>query len=226
MVYYLKKIFIIVLAASGITCYSQTGADDLVQKLKDKTGKVMSFEVDATVKIDVDFIDIKDRKVKIKYVAPDKFEFDAKGLVLLPKNGVEMEYMTLFNEKHTAIEAGNELVGKVMTQIIKVIPESIDSDIILAQLWIDPQENRIMRMKTFTRKSGSYLMDFEYSSNKDILPIRLVVTFEIQNMSIPMKMMNDFMNDSSVEPDSLPKDARVIIEYSNYKISTKQPILP
>ena len=226
MLYYLKKLVIIVLAINGLACYSQIGADELIQKLKDKTSKVISFEVDATVKIDVDFINIKDRQVRIKYEAPDKFEFDTKGLVLLPKNGVEMEYMTLFNEKHTAIEAGNELIGEVMTQIIKVIPESIDSDIILAQLWIDPQENRIMRMKTFTRQSGSYLMDFEYSSNEDILPVRLVVTFEIQNMSVPVKMMNDFMNDFSTESDSLPKDARVIIEYSNYDISTKQPILP
>jgi len=130
--------------------------------------------------------------------------------------------MTLFNEKHTAIDAGNEIIRDRMTQIIKVIPESIESDIILAQLWIDPLEYRIMRMKTFTRESGSYVMDFEYNSKEALLPDRLEVTFEIQNMSIPMKMMNDFMMDQSTPPDSLPKDARVIIEYSNYQISVKQ----
>jgi len=222
MIHKIKYIFISIFFISGVSCYSQTTAADLVQKLKNKTASIQSFEVDAIVKVDVDFINIKDRKVKISYEAPDKFSFDAKGLVLLPKNGVEMEYMTLFNEKHTAIDAGNEIIRDRMTQIIKVIPESIESDIILAQLWIDPLEYRIMRMKTFTRESGSYVMDFEYNSKEALLPDRLEVTFEIQNMSIPMKMMNDFMMDQSTPPDSLPKDARVIIEYSNYQISVKQ----
>ena len=123
--------------------------------------------------------------------------------------------------RYTAIDAGREVIDNLTSHIIKVIPESIESDIILAQLWIDPDNIRIIRMKTFTRKSGSYLIDFEYLQNKDILPSRLVVTFEISNMSIPVKMMNDFMKDPAAKPDSLPKEARVTVEYSNYRITAK-----
>lgn len=221
MIKYLKYIlFALIIIYSG-QCFGQNSAEEIVQLIQDKTNQIKSFEVDANIHVDVDFINIKDRLIKIKYESPDKFTFDAKGLILLPKNGVQMEYMTLFNDQHTAINAGEEKIREVITQIIKVIPESIDSDIILAQLWIDTTEYRILRMKTFTRTSGSYIIDFEYSKSGDILPDRLVVTFEISNMSIPVKMMNDFMKDKSTQTDSLPKDAKVIIEYSNYKISSK-----
>ncbi len=215
-------LFLIFIAATINCSYGQTSADSLINILKEKNNKIQSFEVDAIIKIDVDFINIKDREVKISYLAPGKFSFDAKGLILLPKNGVQMEYMTLFNESHTAIDAGQEDVRGVKTRILKIIPESLESDIILAQLWLDPQNVRILRMKTFTRISGSYIIDFEYSKPEEILPSRLVVIFEISNMSIPVKMMNDFMKDPASTPDSLPKEAKVIIEYSDYKVSLKK----
>jgi len=221
----MRKIYKIIAAflmvIPGLNASGQSSADQLVLGLKDKMNRIISFHVYAKIIVDVDFISIKDRQVSIHYQAPDKFEFDADGLALLPKNGMQMEYMTLLKDDYTAIDAGQEVINNFNSHIIKIIPESIESDIILAQLWVDPDNIRIIRMKTFTRKSGSYLIDFEYLQNKDILPSRLVVTFEISNMSIPVKMMNDFMKDPGAKPDSLPKEARVTVEYSNYRITAK-----
>ena len=117
---------------------------------------------------------------------------------------------------------GEEIVRGINTRMVKIIPESIDSDIILAQLWIDPLETRILRMKTFTKTSGSYVIDFEYAQTEDFLPSKLEVTFEISSMSIPVKMMNGFKKDPAVTNDSIPKEARVIIEYGDYSISLKK----
>ena len=132
-----------------------------------------------------------------------------------------MEYMSLIRQKYTALDTGEEVVGGVNTRIIKVIPESDNSDIILAQLWIDPVHERMMRMKTFTRKSGSYLIDFEYKTPQSALADRLVVTFEINNMMFPTKAMSEIMTEGLKRPDSIPKQARVLVEYSNYKIIEK-----
>ena len=200
---------------------TQTEADKLINAIREKSNSIQSFEVQATIHVDVEFINIKDRQVKINYEAPDQFDFDAEGLLLLPKSGVQMEYMTLLNEEFTAIEAGTDNVRDVFTKIIKVIPEALESDIILAQLWIDPEENRIMRMKTFTRSSGSYLVDFEYKNPKDLMPMRLEVVFEMGNMSVPMKMMTDFMSKNASKEEAIPDEARVIIEYSDYNITLK-----
>lgn len=214
---------LLLLLLVSLPSIGQSNADLLIEKLKKKTDQIQAFEVDAIIKVDVDFINIKDRELTINYKAPGEFTFDAKGLLLLPKNGVQMEYMTLFNNSHTALEAGQETIAGTKTVIIKVIPESMESDIILAQLWIDPLEERILRMKTFTKTSGSYVINFEYAKTGDSLPSILEVTFEISNMSIPVKMMNDFMSQSGTESDSPPKDAKVIIEYSDYKITYMNP---
>jgi hypothetical protein len=196
-------------------------ADALLKSLGKNMDKISRFEADALIKVDVDFIDIKDRKMKVKFESPDKFTFEAEGLALLPKKGLQMDYLQLLKTSYTAINVGNEVVRNRKTSIIKVIPEAEDSDVILAQLWIDPELSRIMRMKTFTRKSGSYMIDFEYNNNFRPLPDLLTVSFEINNMTFPTKAMNEMMTKGFQKPDSLPKKATVIVQYSNYKIVTK-----
>ena len=209
------------LALIALPGYTQESINSLIEELKKSTGEISSFEVKALIKVDVEFINIKDREVKIIYEAPDKFSFEGKGLILMPKNGVQMEYMSLLNDNYTAIGAGTEQIDQIKAEIVKIIPESIESDIILAQLWIDPGFPRILRMKTFTRSSGSYVIDFDYGVGEPRLPSRLVVTFEIKNMSIPVKMMNDFALDPAMSGDSVPDKAKVIIEYSDYNIRYK-----
>lgn len=208
------------LVSSGLTAQQSTEA--LLSGIKTRMDQVSGFTADALIKVDVEFIDIKDREVKIRFTAPDQFDFDAKGLALMPKNGMKMEYMDLINGANTAIPAGEEDIRGNLTQIIKIIPESIESDIILAQLWIDPSSYQILQMKTFTRASGSYLINFFYDHKNGILPIRLEVSFDIENMGIPAKMMNEFMGgDKAKNTDSLPKEAKVIVEYRNLVVKMK-----
>jgi outer membrane lipoprotein-sorting protein len=196
-------------------------AEALLKSVGQNMDKIQRFEADALIKVDVDFIDIKDRKMKVRFESPDKFTFDVEGLALLPKKGMQMDYLQLLKAKYTAIEVGQEVIGKINTRIIKVIPEAEDSDVILAQLWIDPEYYRIMRMKTYTRKSGSYVIDFEYNTTYRPLPDLLTVSFEINNMTFPSKAMNQIMTEGLQMPDSVPKKATVSVRYSNYKIVTR-----
>jgi hypothetical protein len=219
--------FKIVLFAAVCILFGNTlagqDAETLLKAVAHNMDKISRFEADALVKVDVDFINIKDRKMKVKFESPDKFTFEAEGLALLPKKGLQMDYLQLLKAKYTAIDVGEEIINKCKTRIIKVIPEAEDSDVILAQLWVDPVLSRIMKMKTFTRKSGSYVIDFVYDTNFRPLPDILTVSFEINNMTFPTKAMNELMTKGIQKPDSIPKKATVIVQYSNYKIVNKQP---
>lgn len=217
-----SKIFLLTLIGSMIiSLLPAQDAEKLLKAVGQNMDKISRFEADAVIKIDVDFINIKDRKMKVKFESPDKFSFEAEGLALLPKKGLQMDYLQLLKAKYTAIDMGEETIGTRKTRMIKVIPEAEDSDVILAQLWIDPDLNRIMKMKTFTRKSGSYVIDFEYATNYRPLPDVLTVSFDINNMTFPTKAMNEVMTKGIQMPDSVPKKAKVIVKYSNYKIVNK-----
>jgi hypothetical protein len=216
------KLITVFLIASltGISLKAQD-ASALLKTVGSNMDKISRFEADALVKVDVEFISIKDRKMKVKFESPDKFTFESDGLALLPKKGLQMDYLQLLKTDYTAIDVGEELIGTRKTRIIKVIPEAEDSDVILAQLWVDPELSRIMKMKTFTRKSGSYIIEFQYNTNFRPLPDLLTVSFEINNMTFPSKAMSEIMTKGIQKPDSLPKKATVIVEYSNYKIVNK-----
>ncbi len=220
----MRTIKLVLLILAGALLQPNLSAQDAETLLKAVGGnmdRISHFEADALVKVDVDFINIKDRKMKVKFDSPDKFTFEAEGLALLPKNGMQMDYLKLLKAKYTAIDVGEEVIANVKTRIVKVIPEAEDSDVILAQLWIDPVLNRIMKMKTFTRKSGSYTIDFKYDNKFRPLPDILTVSFEINNMTFPTKAMNEMMTKGLQKPDSIPKKATVIVQYSNYKIVNK-----
>lgn len=199
----------------------QSTPEELIQELKIKMDKITGFQADATIKVDIDFIEIGDREVKVKYTAPDKFDFDAKGIALMPKNGMKMEYFSMINAENIVLSAGEETIRKVATQKLKVIPESIDSDIVLAQLWIDPETHRILRMHTFTRESGSYVINFFFPEGNSILPTKIEVTFDIENLSAPAQMMTEFMGKTKADKENLPKEAKVIVEYKNMKIQKR-----
>jgi hypothetical protein len=196
-------------------------AEALLKAVGQNMDKISRFEADALVKVDVEFINIKDRTMKVKFESPDKFTFESDGLALLPKKGLQMDYLQLLKAKYTAIAQGEEIIRNRKTRLVKVIPEAEDSDVILAQLWIDPEYNRIMKMKTFTRKSGSYVIDFDYNTTYRPLPDLLTVSFDINNMTFPSKAMNEIMTKGLQKPDSIPKKATVTVKYSNYKIVTK-----
>lgn len=216
----MKNVFLLAIALllANHTVRAQKTVDELTAGLTGRMEQISGFEADARIMVDIDFIDIKERRVRIRYTAPDQFDFDAEGITLMPRNGIKMEYLSILNGANTAIPAGEEPVRGVDCQIIKVIPEDPKADIILAQLWMDPLTYRIMRMKSFTRESGSYLINFFFSNDQDLLPDKTEVTFDIANLTAPAQMISEFITNKKAATDSLPKEARVLVEYENMKI--------
>lgn len=203
----------------GLRTYAQADeAQVLLSNLAKNFDKLDHFQVDAVIKVDVDFIKIKDRLVKIKFEKPDKFTFEAKGLTLLPKNGLQLEYLSLVQKGYTSILSGQEDVEGIRTKIVKVIPETDSEDIVLAQMWIDPATTRIVKMKTYTKKSGSYLIEFKYTDHPFNLPDQIVVTFDISALTLPAKLMSELHPETEKVKD-VPSQAKVIVQYTNYRVN-------
>ncbi len=211
--------FLALFGTASFPAFSQLSAEDLSWAVAEKMQRVEKYEADVLIKVDVDMVNIKDREARIFFEQPDKFEVKAKGIALLPRKGAEMEYLALLNEEFTAIEEGTEVLDGVTTRLIKVIPMGSDSDIVLARLWIDEENLRIEKMETFTKSSGTYLVDFAFADHPYDLPDSIRVEFDVQDMSLPAAMTGDLEALSKKLDRKGATRGIVILEYSNYKVN-------
>lgn len=213
----MKKIISVIILFTVSILNAQNNADEIVKNLLAKLDKVNAYTADVTIKVDVDFVNIKDRKAKVIYQKPDKFEINADGFALLPKNASNLEHIKLLREAHTAIYQGEETVGSNKLAIIKIIPSSSDSKVVLAELWVDTQKNNISKMKTYTKNDGTFSIDFSYSDHPFDLPDKVKIEFEISSNKIPSYMTGQV---GEMKKDNKEEQAKgiVILDYENYNV--------
>lgn len=215
----IKNIIFLLLFLPVLNAQTYTDPSVLAEAVADKMQRVEKYTADLLIKVDVEFVKIEERKARVFFEKPDKFEIKAKGIALLPKKGVDMEYLELLSSDFTAIDEGIEEVDGINTRVIKVIPTGSEMDIVLAQLWIDEQNLRIEKMQTFTKSSGSYMVDFSYANHPFDLPAEIKVEFDVKDMSLPASMTGDIEAMAKKMEKKGVSRGKVILEYSNYKVN-------
>lgn len=199
--------------------FAQDNSRKILQSFKEKMDQVESYTVDALIKVEVEFIKIKERKAKVTYTQPNHFDFKAEGFTLLPKKGMEMEYLKIMEEGYTSIYVKEDIVNGTTTSLIKIIPDSPEADIILAEMWMDTTTLILQKMQTYSKNSGSYTIHFYYADNPYDLPDKLIVEFEVQNSKIPASFSGEI--DALAKPKKEGKSkGRVTIQYSNYEVNS------
>ncbi|MCF8307577.1 MAG: hypothetical protein K9I68_01065 [Bacteroidales bacterium] len=217
----LAAIILIQIFAGTSAAYSGNNPKDLLDKFRDHMLQVHDYKAKVNIRVDVDFINIKDRKAVVFFEQPDKFEFSAGGFALLPRKGMEMEYLELLQTDYSAINAGTKTIDSVQTQMVKVIPNNDSLDIVLAKMYLNPETHLLHRMKTFTKESGSYTINFSYAGHPYDLPDQLEIIFDVKNQKLPVSLTGD-MKSIGKEIKESKKRARVIIDYSEYVVNRKK----
>ena len=217
----MKKIVLILIFYFPILLNAQSyeDPDQLAKAVAVKMSKVKKYTADVEIEVDVEFVKIDKRRARLFYEYPDKFEIKAKGIALLPKKGAEMEYLQLMNSEFTAIEEGMDTSGEIKTRKLKIIPVGSETDIVLAQVWIDEKNLRIEKMETFTKSSGSYNIDFAYSDHPFDLPDSITVKFDVKDMSLPASMTGDFESLAKKIEKKGSTKGKVVLNYSNYEVN-------
>jgi len=215
----IKNIIFLSLLLPLLNAQNYKDPSALAEAVAEKMQKVEKYSADLLIKVDVEFVKIEERRAKVFFQKPDKFEIKAKGIALLPKKGVEMEYLELLSSDFTIIDEGVKEVDGINTRLIKVIPSGSEMDIVLAQLWIDEQHLRIEKMQTYTKSSGSYLVDFSYADHPYDLPAAIQVEFDVKDMSLPATMTGDIEAMAKKMEKKGVTRGKVILEYSNYEVN-------
>ncbi len=201
--------------------------DEILNEVITNFNRVKDYQVDVTIKVDVEFLKVPESKAIIFFKQPDKVHVESEGFALLPKEGLDFSPTSLLKKNYTAIYEQDVMLDGVQTSIVKIIPIGDQGNVILSTLWIDQKKQVIRKVESTTKTNGTFSINFFYDDNiKYPLPSKIIFSFNIDQMNLPDAFgdspNNDQLKKKGRKHNSLTK-GQVIVTYSNYKINKGIP---
>jgi len=205
--------------------YAQTkDPAKILSAVRQKFEKISDYEVDVNIKVDINYIKVPDSKAKLFFKQPDKVKIESAGFAMLPKNGVNFAPTQFLKDEYNSIYVRQEVSGGKKLYVVKVIPNSDTSDVILSTLWIDTELNIIRKVETTGKKGGTTTIELKYADNGSALPSEVKFFFNFGNFQV-----SPGINSGENEQDSKKTKGRgslkgtVILTYENYKVNMGIP---
>lgn len=185
-----------------------------------KLQKIEAYTVDATFEVDIDFVNMPDKKAIIHFQAPDKFDIETDGFLMVPKVGMKPMTKQLDLENYHAVYLGKEEANGVNCFVVKMIPKKRNNKIVLATLWIREDNYFVSRWEVFTKKAGNIVIDLFYKNH--MLPAEMIFSFELSGMNIPLKYFgNEVEVDKTGLKNAESQKGKVVVSFENYQIGFK-----
>ncbi len=214
--------FLITAFLSTIVSYAQDkNPNEILNKVKSEFLKINDYSVYAIINVDVDFLKVPESKATIFFKQPDKMKLESEGFALLPKQGLDFSPSKLLQEDYTAIYTKTDTLDGENTDVVKVIPESDSSGIILSTLWIDEDEYIIKKIESTSKRSGTFEIRLFYDNKSLKLPSKVSFMFNVADVPLPASLTGDFDQESEKPKRNREKQmsGTVVVTYSNYKIN-------
>ncbi len=209
-----------------ITCglfAQETNPQKILNKVKEQFDVVKDYQVDLKLKLDVNFLKMPDSKAKVYFKQPDKFKFDSEGFAMLPKEGLNYNPAKFLTGDFTSIYVKQENLDGKKVHVIKVLPNSDTSMVILTTLWIDAERYILNKIETNTKQGGTVKINLKYDDGiKYPLPKEVKFSFNMSGANMlngsgdPDDEGNKFKKKDGISGD-------VYLYYSNYKINKGIP---
>jgi outer membrane lipoprotein-sorting protein len=225
----MKKIIVaLVLVFSIIVSAQQKDPKKILDAVRQKFSKVNDYKADASIKLDMSFIKIPDMNAKVYFKKPDKMKVEATGFAMLPKQGVRFSPADLLKGDFSTLYVKSETLNNRKVDVIKTIPKSDTSEIILSTLWIDSKENVILKVETTRKKGGTTQIELSYDNFEYGLPSQIKLSFNFGDVQMPTMPSNhsdpdDNANNKDKKGHGMRGDVQlkgsVIMSYKNYQIN-------
>jgi outer membrane lipoprotein-sorting protein len=211
-------LFFVFSLIAGETFSQEFEIEKILDSTKSVLAEIESYSVDATFNVDIDFVNMPDKKATIHFKSPDKIDVESDGFLMIPKIGLKPMTKQLDLENYHSIFVGEEDVNGALCYAVKMIPKDRKSKIVLSTLWIDIETYSIRRWESYAKKAGNILVDLEYDGL--ILPSKLIFSFELSGMNIPVKYFGSEVEiDKAQLKDAEKQQGKVHVTFENYKIN-------
>lgn len=225
----MRKIIFISLILTSFQSFSQDQtAESLIQKVRDKLGRVRDYEANGRMKTNVVFLKVPIANVKVYYKSPNRLKIkNEKGISFIPKGAVTINMSNILTvNSFTAIDGGVVKLGNMNVRLIKLLPLDENNDLVLATLYIDEKNQVILKAKTTTRDNGTYELEMSYGKYSEFgLADKVIFTFNTKDYKMPKGVTFDFDDGEEKKEKEKMKDrkGKVEISYSSYVINKGLP---
>lgn len=211
---------LVLLFASSLQ--AQNNANGILRAVYNKLQKAKDYTMKANIKVDLPFIRMMPIDAKIYFKQKDKFKVESKSIAIVPRQGFDQASKMLADtNSYTAVIQGSEKIGTIVTSVINVIPLSDTSDLVLGKLWIDANENVILKSQFTTKSNGTVMTEFTYSTQTAFgLPDQMIFSVDIKKFRLPKSVTAD-MNNTATKDDQTKenKKGKIVITLTNYQVN-------
>jgi hypothetical protein len=207
-------------------CLQAQDAADVLDGVNKKFAKVKDYQADAMIDTKITFLKILPQKAHIFYKKPSQFKVKSDGIAILPKQDFDQLFELLADPKqYSAFVTGYEMAEKRQLVIVQVLPSADTSDLVLAKLWIDPEQDLVMKSQLTTRSNGTVQIRYRYGKFVDYaLPDQIEFTVELKKFKIPRAVSADINSSSKKNPNEKEaKTGQIFITLTNYQINKGIP---
>ena len=194
----MKHVFILISIFLIHTTAKTQDVNTLMNLIKVKLDKINSYEALATMKTSIAYLKIPIAKVKVRFKKPNELSIQSNsGVTFIPKGVNAISLQNIFSNEFTAIDAGKLTTKDKSLRIIKLLPTSQNSNIVLSTLYINEADMVVEKNTTTTKEEGTYEIEMKYGKYiKYGLPDKLIFTFNAKDYKIPKGLTLDFDNSS------------------------------
>ena len=216
----MKYTLILIIGLFSGAFYAQNPAQDLLDKVVEKTNMVNDYSASVVIKPDVPMIKSLPVKAKIYFKKKDKFKVVSKSIAILPKQGFTDVNIFLSNPKnYMVVEAGEKIINNTKARLLTVIANESSSEIILAKLYVHPVHHVVLESEITTRSSGTVKVNYQYSSQLSYgLPSQIIFTVDVKEFKMP-KSFSTNPHKSSTSKKKQRKTGTIVLDITNYIVN-------
>jgi hypothetical protein len=216
----MRNLFLLTLLFLGSFSLVGQNAMSAITKINAKYASVKDYKVQVEVKASIPMIRILPSKATIYFKQKNKFKIVSKGIVLLPKQGFSELYEFLAQpSKYMSVYGGFDVINGVKTHEVNVIPNEATNEMVLAKLWMDEENNVVMKSQITTKSNGTILTYYEYADQMKFgLPSKMTFEIDVKKFKIPKSVAAD-INKSKKEKTKEKKKGTIVINLADYIVN-------
>ncbi|MCB0745453.1 MAG: hypothetical protein KDC67_16215, partial [Ignavibacteriae bacterium] len=158
------RYLLIIFFISSILFAQTKNADEIITNVKNKFETVKDYQVDLKIEVDMEFLRVPKVSATVYFKQPDKMKMDSKDFAVLPKEGINFSPISMLNGDYTSIYVKEDTLENHIVDVVKIIPLSDSTKIILTTLWIDTKNNVIRKVETTTKNKGTLIAKLDYDT--------------------------------------------------------------